>query len=150
TSPGRQMNRDEPAPADLREQEVPTTYESWAGRSEGDDVWVQCGSYKKFTGGNFPHNPGVRAGTGNISSPKDYHAHHNLPQKFQGYFSSRGLNIHNPKYGSWVWSSKHLADARRFNAHWEWFRTTYPHASMYQIEQYGRFLAREFGYRIYF
>jgi len=90
TSPGRQMNRDEPAPADLREQEVPTTYESWAGRSEGDDVWVQCGSYKKFTGGNFPHNLGVRAGTGNSSSPKGYHAHHNLPQKFQGYFSSRG------------------------------------------------------------
>lgn len=79
--------------------------------------------------------------TGNI--PANSQAHHVFPQKFQSIFSSKGINIHDPKFGTWWGTSSHLKNASGYNAAWEGFLRTNPSQS--QIMNYGRQLMGQYG-----
>ena len=79
-------------------------------------------------------------------------AHHNLPQKFYKYFKEKGINIHDPKYGSWVERTKHLSESWQFNKDWEnWMNTSEgASATMLKVLEKARELAAKYGYKIYF
>jgi hypothetical protein len=100
--------------------------------------------FKSFTKSNFRYNLGKL--TGNI--PANSQAHHVFPQKFQSVFSSKGINIHDPKFGVWWQTSGHLKNVSGYNAAWESFLRTNPSQS--QIMNYGRQLMKQYGISVGF
>ena len=96
-------------------------------------------AFRSFTASNFRTNLGRL--TGNV--PANSQAHHVFPQKFQSIFSSKGIIIHDPKFGAWWNSSGHLKNASGYNAAWESFLKTNPSQS--QIMNYGRQLMGQYG-----
>ena len=80
------------------------------------------------------------------------HAHHMLPQakQFSANFQRAGLNIHDPRYGSWWEAQNHLQNAKGYNERWELFFSQTPNASSDQVLEFGRQLASEYGLKIYF
>lgn len=77
-------------------------------------------------------------------------AHHNLPQKFVDFFESKGINIHDPKYGAWVERTKHRSEAYAYNKDWERYIRDFLKHSTEQILDFGRSLARSYGYNTHF
>ncbi|MEM6738419.1 MAG: DUF2380 domain-containing protein, partial [Bacteroidota bacterium] len=95
--------------------------------------------FRSFTKSNFRTNLGRLTG----KVPANSQAHHVFPQKFGTQFSKRGINIHDPKFGTWWETSSHLKNARGYNAAWESFLSTNPNQS--QILNYGRQLMGQYG-----
>jgi hypothetical protein len=75
-------------------------------------------------------------------------AHHVFPQKFELIFSRKGINIHDPKFGSWWGRTSHLKNASAYNAEWEKFIRTNPSKS--QIINFGRKLMAKYGLHVNF
>jgi hypothetical protein len=98
--------------------------------------------YKPFIRKYFRHNLGQR--TGGI--PENAHAHHVLPVQFARQCKRAGINIHEPKYGVWWTKGDHLSKAKAYNAKWKAvFRRT-PPPTREDILQFGREIAKEYGF----
>jgi len=107
-------------------------------------------NFKSFTSGHFRGNlielTGKNPGSG-------FDAHHMLPQteNFRGFFERAGINVHDPKYGSW-WQKgpdgTHQKLSNEYNARWEKFISKNPNASQEQIHNFANETAEK--YRIDF
>jgi hypothetical protein len=75
-------------------------------------------TFRSFTRGNFRKNLIELTG---INPGKTADAHHVLPRKFQTQFLKRGINIHDPKYGTWWGTTSHRSNASNYNLSWEEF-----------------------------
>lgn len=84
--------------------------------------------------------------TGGI--PEGAHAHHVFPQKFAEQFGRAGININDPRFGTWWEAGAHQRAASAYNAAWERFLQTNP--STGQILQFGREISGQYGLRIGF
>jgi len=98
---------------------------------------------------NFKKNLTKKAGNP-PSGMKDPQAHHVLPQKFEERFAELvdGINIHDPKYGSWVPKEEHLSWSYEYNLKWENLLKDNPNLN--EILQFARQLAVEYGYTVNF
>jgi hypothetical protein len=83
-------------------------------------------------------------------APSGAQAHHVLPQAFDPKLRAAGINIHDPKFGTWWNQSAHLKNAAQYNAKWEKFLGTKPLPSQAEIIQFARTIAGEYGLTIYF
>ncbi|MEM8940116.1 MAG: hypothetical protein AAGC64_12290 [Bacteroidota bacterium] len=48
-------------------------------------------------------------------------SHHVFPQKSSGQFQKLGINVNDPKFGTWWETTSHLRNARGYNTAWEAF-----------------------------
>jgi hypothetical protein len=103
-------------------------------------------AFRSFTASNFRTNLGKL--TGHV--PANSQDHHIFPQKFLSEFSKRGINIHDPKFGSWSETSDHLKNATGYNAAWADFFRAYPDATQSQILNHGRTLMQQYGISVGF
>ena len=95
---------------------------------------------KNFTKSNFRRNLIESSG---INPGKASQAHHVFPQKFEHFFNSKGIDIHDPKFGSWWESASHLKNASEYNTEWERFLNTNP--SRDEIMNFGRKIMAKYG-----
>ena len=65
-------------------------------------------------------------------------AHHIYPQKFESYFSGRGINIHSPQNIRLVGSATHQSGSYAYNQLWEAFINEVPDASYGTIKIAGK------------
>ena len=105
-------------------------------------------AYKAFTSAYFRHNLAEMTGR----NPFYCQAHHVLPQadRFSRYWYNAGINIHDPRYGSWVETGKHLSMSYQYNLRWDMFFRAFPNANASQILSYARQLSYEFDFITYF
>ncbi|NUQ78194.1 MAG: hypothetical protein HUU21_32080, partial [Polyangiaceae bacterium] len=116
------------------------------GTAQSSNGAAASASFKPFTPGNFRHN--LAQLTGGV--PSGAQGHHVLPQAFEPKFRVAGINIHDPKFGTWWNQSAHLKNAAQYNAKWEKFLSTNPPPSQEGILQFARTIAGEYGLTIYF
>lgn len=100
--------------------------------------------FKPFTEGNFRENLARLTG----KTPEGAHAHHVFPQEFADKFQKAGINIHDPRFGSWWERTSHLRKSFEYNSRWRAFLNRTP--SLEEILQFGRELGGEFGFQVYF
>ncbi|TAF71905.1 MAG: DUF2380 domain-containing protein [Bacteroidetes bacterium] len=98
-----------------------------------------------FTKYNFRSN--LIKATG-LNPGKALQAHHVFPQKFESIFGSKGINIHDPKFGSWWETTSHLKNASGYNEAWRQFLRTDPSTS--QIIEKGRQIMQQYGQAVNF
>ena len=110
-------------------------------RAEGAAAGLQA-----FTANNFRMNLGRR--TGRI--PEGAQAHHVFPVKFEEHFRMAGINVHDPRFGTWWETGAHQRRAHAYNEAWEVFFRNTPNPTPEQIVQFGRNLAGEYGLSIGF
>ena len=79
---------------------------------------------------------------------REFHAHHACPKKFEGWFASKGINIHHWINVSWHSAGPHLREASQYNARWEAFIATNFDASPGDILQFAAQLAKEYNYQL--
>src|SRR5439155_24307430 len=72
---------------------------------------------RAFTKDNFRANLGRL--TGGI--PEGADAHHVFPQKFEEQFRQAGINIHDPRYGTWWETMAHQRAGLMYNQQWKAF-----------------------------
>ena len=88
--------------------------------------------------------------------PKNVEIHHNFPQHFQPQFEAMGINIHHPRWLSFVNSSKHSRFSAEFDKRWDDFfemgavQGGSPALKRARAIRYARRLAEEFDYAIHF
>jgi hypothetical protein len=109
---------------------------------EGSAGKADFRGFKPFTEGNFREN--LARLTGRM--PEDAHAHHVFPQKLAEKFQKLGINVHDPRFGAWWERSTHLKKAYEYTRLWEEFLFRNP--SFEQVLQYGRELARQYGFQV--
>src|SRR5690606_6974637 len=107
---------------------------------------IKGAKYKAFTKENFRENLGRM--TGGI--PEGAHAHHVLPVKFEKNFRKAGINIHEPRFGTWWQAGAHKAAARGYNARWREFFRRNDTPSIERVLAEGRKIASDHGLQIYF
>ncbi len=98
---------------------------------------------KTFTRSNFRGNLVKSTGT----NPKWAEAHHKLPVKFEDKFNKAGVNIHDPKYGTWVEKTKHREISYAYNKEWETFFRNTKTPTKEQIEDFTKYLEKKYGLR---
>lgn len=77
--------------------------------------------------------------------PANAHAHHVFPKKFFKEFSDAGININDPKFGTWWESTSHLSNAKAYNDAWSTFFSANSAPKIDQILEYGRTLMSQYG-----
>ena len=99
----------------------------------------------KFSKSNFRKNliESTEVNPGKLS-----HAHHVFPQKFINEFEKRGIDIHDPQYGTWWKAVDHLRNAKNYNVRWQQFLNTNP--SKQEILDFGKKLMSDYGIRTNF
>ena len=97
-----------------------------------------------FTARNFRANLAKLTGR----MPENAQAHHIFPQRFEEQFRELGIDIHDPRFGTWWRRSEHARKALEYNEKWERFFSTKP--SFEQIIQFGRKIAKEYALEIHF
>ena len=102
--------------------------------------------FRSFTARNFSEN--LARLTGKI--PKNAHAHHVLPQKFEDLFGKAGINIHDPRYGAWVDADAHARWSYRYNEAWREFFEGNQNPTKEQILEFARKLAKRFKFKVNF
>jgi hypothetical protein len=114
------------------------------------DVAGAGGRFRKFTQSNFRENLARFTG----KKPKDFEAHHVLPQKFKDSFAGVGINIHEPKFGSWVEADAHRKWSHSYNQQWEGFFDSFGRQdaapTREQIFEFAEHLAVEYNFDVYF
>jgi RHS repeat-associated protein len=100
---------------------------------------------KSFTKGHFRENLLSIYGL-TKDAAKGLEAHHMLPQKFLKFFSGKGININDPKFGVLLDKTTHSKDAYAFNKDWEsWIGKYGENASVEDILNYAKELAYKYG-----
>ena len=79
---------------------------------------------------------------------KKMEAHHVLPQKFSRWFADKGLNIHDPRFCSWVDKASHNKWSYEYNERWKTYIKNNPNVSAEKVVEYAKSLAKEFGFNI--
>jgi hypothetical protein len=102
--------------------------------------------YRPLTRANFRHNLAQR--TGGI--PDKAQAHHVLPVKFEPQCRKAGINIHEPRFGTWWKRGNHQSMARAYNNKWDEFFLENSNPTSKEILQFGREMARKYGLEIGF
>lgn len=104
--------------------------------------------YKSFIGSNFRHNLIQRTGF----NPSTAQAHHAFPQasEFSAFFTSKGLNVHNPSYGAWWPTSSHQINASAYNQMWRQWISANPGATQLEVLEFGRQVMAYFKIAILF
>jgi hypothetical protein len=100
--------------------------------------------FKPFTEANFRENLARLTG----KMPDSAHAHHVFPKKLIEKFQRAGINIHDPRFGTWWERSSHLKNAAEYLRRWQKFLAR--ERSFEEILQYGRELGGEFGFQVNF
>jgi RHS repeat-associated protein len=95
----------------------------------------------------FRHNLGVLRG---VNPGDGFHAHHVFPQKFKRQFHRAGLNIHEPWFGTWLESGKHLDISAEYNRAWARFFDVPGQRSAREILEKGQELARRYNFDVHF
>ena len=73
-------------------------------------------------------------------------AHHIFPQKFDKYFSSKGINIHEPQNIKFMQTAGHRTSSYSYNKMWEQFIQKNANASIQDIQEAGKlFMKAAFG-----
>ena len=70
-----------------------------------------------FTRENFRTNLSRLTG----KTPSNSHAHHVFPKEFSNKFKAAGIDVHNPKYGTWWKAGSHVKNAHGYNSQWRSF-----------------------------
>jgi RHS repeat-associated protein len=104
--------------------------------------------YRAFTSANFRTNLGRL--TGEI--PSSSQAHHVFPQskEFTEYFLSKGINIHDPKFGSWWSTASHGKNAYAYNKEWAGYISANGKALPSDVLNFGRQLMGRYGLKTNF
>jgi hypothetical protein len=76
--------------------------------------------------------------------------HHVLPQKFVDKFIKAGINIHEPKYCSWVERTPHSQWSGWDNKDWEDFFVNNQSPTVQEILAFARQMATKYGFQIHF
>jgi hypothetical protein len=78
-------------------------------------------------------------------------AHHVFPQEYRDVFDERfGLNIDEPKYGSWVEGTIHRKWSWAYNQKWFRFLFSEGEKTLEQVLQFGRQLASEYNFALHY
>jgi len=99
-------------------------------------------NFKSFVKGNCRDN--LKELTG-ISPPGNIHAHHVFSQKYQKFFFSKGINIHDPKLMTWWEGSSHLKNAKSYNTKWDVFIRENQGATKVQVLEKGKEIMSKHG-----
>jgi len=87
-------------------------------------AFVDVKGFRQFVKGNFRHNLSML-----VDIPqglaKKFEAHHVLPQKFIDWFTYQGINIHDPRFGTWVDKDLHHKWSYEYNKKWKEFIAPY-------------------------
>ena len=111
----------------------------------GFDKLLKKPVFKSFTEQNFRANLGLLT----REVPEGAESHHIFAQKFEKDFKTSGINIHDPKYGSWWDKVDHAKNAHDYNKAWEDFFAGGT-KNRDDILQKGRELAKKYGLEINF
>ena len=84
--------------------------------------------------------------TGSI--PEGAQAHHVFPQTFAREFGELGINVHDPRFGSWWNAGEHAQHSSQYNEAWRQFFRGNPTPSG-AIER-ARELSTQYGYGVNF
>ncbi len=71
-------------------------------------------------------------------------------QKFANWFAEKGLNVHDPRFGSWVDKASHTKWSYKYNKYWQEYISNHPNASAKQIIEYAKQLGKKFKFTINF
>ncbi len=73
-------------------------------------------------------------------------AHHTIPKakEFQKNYDKAGINIHDPKYGTWLESNLHRSTSSDYNNQWRLFFRGNPDATKEEIENFASYLMQFF------
>ena len=116
----------------------------WGARAQSGARSI--GNTRAFTKSDFRHNMKVRTG---LNPGRSVHAHHVLPHQHEALFRARGIDVNDPKFGAWWAQGPHLRAHRAgYNDRWTEFLDRNPTAN--EILDFGRGLAREYGFDIGF
>lgn len=104
--------------------------------------------YKSFTSSNFRANLTLKTGM----NPSSAQAHHVFPQasEFASFFSSRGINVHNPAYGAWWPTASHQQNWYAYNQAWRNWIALNEGASPIQVIDFARKLMNQYGIAVLF
>jgi len=104
--------------------------------------------FRSYISSNFRHN--LQQLTGQTGA--NMQAHHVLPQadRFAHHFNRAGLNIHEPRFGSWVETRAHQQWSHQYNAKWDSFFLNNPNASADAILDFARELSQIYGFDVGF
>lgn len=110
-------------------------------------------AFRSFTKRNFREN--LRRLTGSTSEQiRGIEAHHVLPDEFVDEFSKMGINIHDPKFGSWVEQRAHRSWSYEYNRLWERFFQRFKEQGVEptnrQMLEFAQQLAERYGFDVYF
>jgi RHS repeat-associated protein len=97
-----------------------------------------------FTKGNFREN--LKRYTG--IDPSAHDAHHVLPKTFQDDSRSLGIDVHNPRFGTWWERSAHQRSSTEYNKFWRDFLDTNP--TTQECFDFAKDLADDYGYDLQF
>jgi hypothetical protein len=104
-------------------------------------------SLRKLAKGNFREN--LRRLTGRSADDiAGMEAHHVLPQELADEFGSRGVDIHDPQFGSWVETTAHRSWSSEYNRRWQKFMGTDPADG--DILAFAKELSEEYGFDVHF
>jgi hypothetical protein len=100
----------------------------------------------RYSESNFRRNLENR-----ISIPKgqkNAEAHHVLPQALESQFKKLfpNLNIHDPRWGTWVEGGIHQGWSKAYQTAWEQWLAKNTNATMAQLEAQAAKLAGQYGY----
>ncbi|UJP65151.1 DUF2380 domain-containing protein [Mongoliitalea daihaiensis] len=104
--------------------------------------------FKSFTSNNFRSNLTLKTGM----NPSGAQAHHVFPQtsEFSSFFTSKGINVHNPSYGTWWPTASHQSTAYAYNQAWRIFIANNPNATTNQILNFARTEMAKYGIAVLF
>jgi hypothetical protein len=74
-----------------------------------------------------------------------FDAHHIFPQQFRSWFTARGIDIDNPRFGTWWAHRDHRRNWRRYNADWEEWIERNSSAKPDEILAFGRQMCQRWG-----
>jgi len=77
-------------------------------------------------------------------------AHHALPQAHEKFFASKGIDVHDTKYGAWWETASHRSNAYAYNKDWGNAITAGTLNNVEDIENFARGLTGEYGFEILF
>jgi hypothetical protein len=100
--------------------------------------------FKPFTEDNFRENLARLTGM----MPEGAHAHHVFPKVLAKEFQKMGINVHDPRFGSWWERSSHLKNSAEYLKQWRDFLR--PEPTFEQILQFGRELGGKYGFQVNF
>ena len=118
----------------------------WTGRKIVQEAGEEAleKEFRDFTASNFRENLSRLTGK-NLSEEQ---AHHVFPQKFEEIFRSKGIEIHDPKFGSWWDVPSHQKSSYEYNELWDKFLQSDP--TKEQVFEFSKELAQKYGYELNF